>query len=399
MPYKRPNSPYYQIRKRSLQGYGDTGVLTTKTESKRVARRMEDLLEELAERALLEPKWTDLLDAVCEDRTIKLPELLKAKNRGELGQLARQLTDPTLPEAIDQYREEGRVTDHTDNSLQWLRENTKASMRLSDLDAQTIMGLLHTAEDQGRKRNTVRRCQMRAISLLLRHHLGNSKRDRIFEDVEFQAEDDTREIHLLPEEISRLLDACHQIGKPLYEELGIVIRLSLQTSADRGVLLAGTRKGKEIRGLRVRDLRIYHHDDEDRYSGEVFLHDQKTEERSRAVPLTDSLCRELLVLAKDKGPDEPVFELSYNAMDYRWQKVRAMADLEHVRFKDLRAQTAQYGEMAGIDQTTLQQTMGHSDKSMTRRYQQRSASMSEEGARALEEAMLPDPPTRGDAAE
>jgi len=247
MPYKRPNSPYYQIRKRSLKGYGDTGVLTTKTGSKKVARRMEDVLEELAERALLEPKWTDLLDAVCEDRSVKLPELLKAKNRGELDQLARQLTDPLLHEAIEQYREEGRVTSQTENGLSWLEEHTPASTRLSDLDAQAIMRLLHKAEEGDRKRNSARRYQMRAISLVLRHHLGNAERDRIFDDVTFEPEDDTREVHLLPDEISRLLKACHQVGKPLYEELATVIRLSLQTSADRGVLLAGTRKGEEVR--------------------------------------------------------------------------------------------------------------------------------------------------------
>jgi integrase len=388
VPYKRPGSPFYQIRRRSLQGYGDTGVLTTKTEKKRIARRMEDLLEEIAERALLEPKWADLLDAVCEERTVKLPELLQAKNEGRLEALCRQLHDPLLHEAIETYREEGRVTRQTENGLSWLEDNTPSSMRLSDLDAQTIMGLLRDAEKEGRKRNSVRRYQMRAISLVLRHHLGDAERDRVFSGVTFEPEDDTREVHLLPKEIRGLLDACHQIGRPLYEELAVVIRLALQTSADRGVLLAGSRPDGEARGLLVRDVRIYHDQDTGEYSGEVFLHDQKTKERSRAVPLTDSLARELLALANNKGPDEPVFEMSYNQLDYRWQKVRAMADLEHVRFKDLRAQTAQYGEMAGVDQTTLKETMGHSDESMTRRYQQRSASMSQEQARALEAEML-----------
>lgn len=399
MPYKRPNSPYYQIRKRSLQGYGDTGVITTKTESKAVARRMEDLLEEVAERALLDPTWTDLLEAICEERTITLPEVLKAKNRGTLEKLCRQLTDPSLEEAIEQYRNEADPTRQTNVGLDMLEQKMPASARLSDLDAQTIMRLCKEAEDEGRKRNSVRRYYMRAMSLLIRHHLGNAERDRIFADVQYEAEDDTREVHLIPEEIQRLLDACHQIGKPLYEELAVIIRMALQTSADRGVLLAGDRSDGEARGLRVRDVRIYHDEDEGRYSGEVFLHDQKSKERSRAVPLTDSLCRELLVLAKSKGPDDTVFDMSYNQLDYRWQKVRAMADLEDVRFKDLRAQTAQYGEMAGIDQTTLQQTMGHSDESMTRRYQQRSSALSEEQAAELEAEMLGDLATENDPAE
>lgn len=391
MPYKRPNSPYYQVRKRSLPGYGDTGVITTKTESKKVARRMEDLIEEIAERALLEPKWSDLLDAICEERSVTLPELLRAKNRGRLDELCRQLTDPPLHEAISEYRSSKDVLRETRIGLEWVREHSMSSVRLSDLDAQEIMRLLHEAEDEGRKRNSVRRYHMRAISKLLRFHLGNSERNRIFADVDFAKEDDTRKVHLLPGEIQALLDACHDIGKPLYDQLATIIRLALQTSADRGVLLAGQRKGRDVRGLLRRDLRIYHDEEEDRYSGQVFLHDQKSKERSRAVPLTDSLCRELIAIAGNKGPDEPVFDMTYNALDYRWQKVRAMADLEHVRFKDLRAQTAQYGEMAGLDQTTLQSTMGHSDESMTRRYQERSASMSEADAKALEDAMLPGP--------
>lgn len=247
------------------------------------------------------------------------------------------------------------------DGLTWLEDNISSSDRLSDLDAQSIMRLLKKAEEEGRERNSVRRYQMRATNLVLRHHLGESERDRVFSDVTFEPEEDTREVHLLPDEIDRLLSACRKVGKPLYEDLSLVIRLSPQTSADRGVLLSGTRRGEEVRGLLVRDLRIYHDEEEDRYSGTVFLHDQKTEERSRSVPLTDSLCRELLVVTMGKGADDPVFDLQYNGLDSRWQRVRKMVGLQHVRFKDLRAQTAQYEEMAGIDQTTLQQTMGHSD--------------------------------------
>ncbi len=388
MPYKRPNSPYYQIRRRSLPGYGDTGVLTTKSTSKRIARRMENLLEEIAERALLDPTWIDLLDAVCEERSITLPELLKAKSRSNLDRLCRQLHDPHLSEAIAQYREEGRVTRQTEVGLNWLEEKISASTRLSDLDAKTIMRLCREAEAEGRKRNSVRRYQMRAMSLLLRHHMGEAERNRIFDEVQYEAEDDTREVHLLPAEIKRLLDACRSEDKPLYDELAVIIRLALQTSADRGVLLAGDRSDGTARGLRVRDVRIYHNDEKDTYSGQLYLHDQKTEERSRSVPLTDYLARELLILAKGKGPDDPIFNMRYQQLDYRWQRVRKKAGLEHVRFKDLRAQTAIYGEEAGVPQTVLQHVMGHSDDAMTRRYQRRAASLSEEQAAAIENVMF-----------
>ena len=226
------------------------------------------------------------------------------------------------------------------------------------------------------------------MSLLLRHHVGEAERNRIFDDVQYEAEDDTREVHLLPAEIKRLLDACRSEDKPLYDELAVIIRLALQTSADRGVLLAGDRSDGTARGLRVRDVRIYHDDEKDTYSGQLYLHDQKTEERSRSVPLTDHLARELLILAKGQGPDDPIFNMRYQQLDYRWQRVRKKAELEHVRFKDLRAQTAIYGEEAGVPQTVLQHVMGHSDDAMTRRYQRRAASLSEEQAAAIENVMF-----------
>ena len=84
--------------------------------------------------------------------------------------------------------------------------------------------------------------------------------------------------------------------------------------------------------------------------------------RTRTVPVTDELCRELLVLAKGKGPEEPVFSMTYLQLDFPWKQVRKETSLEHVRFKDLRAQVPIYGEEAGIPQTVLMKTMGHSDE-------------------------------------
>ena len=53
------------------------------------------------------------------------------------------------------------------------------------LDARVITALCQRAERDGRKRNSVRRYILRAISLLLRHHLGRAERDRRFADVDF----------------------------------------------------------------------------------------------------------------------------------------------------------------------------------------------------------------------
>ncbi len=244
--------------------------------------------------------------------------------------------------------------------------------------------MCHRAEREGRKRNSVRRYLLRATSLLLRHHTGRADRDRIFADVNFPAVDDTREIHLTPEETARLLQACHTTGCP---ELAGVIRMALLMSADRGVLLSGTHEGKTHRGLLVRDLRIWQDNETGAFTGEVFLQDSKTDHHSSSVPITDTLCREPLPLVTMKGPDEPVFDISYGQLDYVWKRTRKAAGLSHVRFKDLRAQISIYGEEAGMPLTVLARSMGHRDEKMSR-YQQRAAALSGEQAEAIEQAMF-----------
>ena len=192
-------------------------------------------------------------------------------------------------------------------------------------------------------------------------------------------------MHLSPAEISRLLEACAELD---YHELGVVIRLALQTSADRGVLRAGGHGSQRHRGLLVRDLRIFQDHARGAFTGAVHLVDSKTERRSRSVLLTDSLCRELLALCKAKGPDDPVFSTSYQSLDFIWKRVRERAGLRHVRFKDLRAQISIYGEETGVPLAVLSRTMGHQGEAMTRRYQQRAAVLSADQAEAIEQAMF-----------
>lgn len=384
MPYKRTGSPYYQVRRRNLPGYGDTSILSSRVTAKKLARDMERCLDEVAQRALDDSSWYALLNAVCREKTVTLPELLKAKNTGNLEGLKRSLSDPLLREAIDTYRKLGTFERSTGIGLNMLLHYAPAGMRLGDLTSKRITRLCVQAEQDGRKRNSVRRSMLRAISMLLRFHLGNAERNRIFADVQFSAENDTREVHLSPDDIGHLFGACRHFG---YDELIVLIRLALQTSADRGVLLRGTNMGKKLRGLLKRDVTIYR-DEKGTYQGEVFLNDTKTTSRTRSVPLTDSLCRELLVLCQSKAPDDPVFSIEYQQLDFLWKRVRKHAGLKHVRFKDLRAQTAIYAEEAGVPQTVIQRTLGHSSEAMTRRYQQRAAVLSQEQANAIEQAMI-----------
>ena len=386
MPYKREGSPYYYIRRRHLPGYGDTGRLSARTTSKALARRMEQALHDLAEKALLDPSYTALLDAVCREKTVTPAELLAAKSQGRLDALRRSLHDPGLTEAIEAFRAATDPKREIRIGLDQLARYAPVAARLSWLDGKAITALCLRAEREGRKRNSVRRYLLRAISKLLRHHLGKAERDRLFADVEYAAVDDTREVHLTPKEIAHLLQACEALG---YHELAVVVQMALLTSADRGVLLAGpAHHGRVCRGLLKKDIEVYLSHETGIYTGTAFLHDTKAKARTRTVPLTDRLCRELLVLAEGKDPDEPVFAMRYMDLDYLWKKARSQADLEHVRFKDLRAQSAIYGEEAGVPLTVLSRHMGHSRERMTQRYQQRQTSLEADHLEAIELAML-----------
>ena len=70
MPFKRKDSPYWQIRKYNLPGYGDTGAISTKSKDKNIALRMESLLVDIANKAIIDSSWYMLLDGICNMRLI-----------------------------------------------------------------------------------------------------------------------------------------------------------------------------------------------------------------------------------------------------------------------------------------------------------------------------------------
>lgn len=389
MPFKRKGSRFWQCRRRTLAGYGDTGQLSSGVTDKRLAARMEATLEQIAERALVEPRWLRLLDAVCKDKTITLPQLMQAKVQRRLPALLVALSDPMLAAAIEAYQAGRDSIDRgTRAGFDKILEYAPDGARLSWLsDSKQIMEVLCWHEAQGVKRNSVRRQTYRAISKLLRHELGSAERNRLFQDVDFPAEDDSRDVCLTQKEVARLLTAC----KAQHHELFVVVLAALLTGADRGTLVRGKRAGGFARGLLCRDVQIFQEADGPyglTYSGEIFLPDTKNTSRPRTVPFGDRLARELLMLVKGKGADEAVFSLSYSDLDFPWSEARKASGLKHLRFKDLRAQATIYAERAGIPLTVTAATVGHSDMSTTRRYQRHSAVMSTEQVRALETEML-----------
>lgn len=410
MPYKRDNSSYYQVRRRNLVGVGDTGVLSTKTTNKSLARRMETALVEVAERALVEPSYRAVVDAVVQKR-LTLPELLSSVTRGDVGALRTSLVDPPLADVGARYVERGTsegVRDRRGYAVGVILQVAPARARLSWLrDPKNVSALLHAIqrgepkvesssgelELTPRKRNSVRRHHLRAVSSILRAETSSAERDRVIGEVSFAAEDDTREVALSPADVARLLQACQtwETKRPGtgYRELGVAIRLMLQTSADRGTLFAGStsNRGRDAPGLQVSQVRIYAEPDgdgRDVYSGELYLADTKAKTRRRTVPITDAMCRALFPLVANKPPEANVFELGYSQVDVRWKNVRETAQLPGLRIKDLRAQTAIYAERASVPLTVAQQVLGHADASMTRRYQRHQAAMTGDHADAIE---------------
>lgn len=177
MAYKRKESPYYQIRRKRLPGYGDTGVLSSGLKSKRSAEAAERTLEEIAEWALLDAKWTNLLDAVCKSKRITIAQLLQARRDRRLERLCASLSDPLIADVIARLRTRGIDASHR-QGFELLERLMPAQARLTYLDAKRITALCHQAEAEGRKRNSVRRTLHRAISTLLREEFGRSERNR-----------------------------------------------------------------------------------------------------------------------------------------------------------------------------------------------------------------------------
>ena len=98
MPFKKGNSPYWKIRRKRLPGFGDSGTPSTRVKSKALARQMERLLDEIAERGLTDSRWHDVLRALRPTvrgmpGQITLPELLKAKHEGRLDHIVYVLRD------------------------------------------------------------------------------------------------------------------------------------------------------------------------------------------------------------------------------------------------------------------------------------------------------------------
>ena len=390
MPFKRKESPYFQIRKYNLPGYGDTGALSTRTTNREVAIRMESMLVDIANNALIDSTWYALLNGICKHE-IDLATVLRAKNQGRLDDYRMSLIDPLIVDIAKQLRGSRPIDSAVSLGLKRVIE-FMGSSRMSTLTTESVTAMIYQyMEVHGVKQNTARQKIKRASAALLEFYYGHAKRDAVIKAVKVKSQDDTREVRISPADIAKVLQACHDLGRV---EIAILVQVALITSADKGVLLHGKERGKVYRGLLRKDVVIDIDSETGLYEGTVYLDDKKTDHRTRTVRIPHSICNQIIVGFSDRKPNEPLFKVKYQSFKDVWNKIRKKAGLWDEEngyaftLKDLRAQTAIYAEQVGVEQSKIQKTLGHSNETMTRRYQRTKAAMSQDDIEKMNEALF-----------
>lgn len=359
MPFQASNSPYYKVEI-TLPGYGKTPRLSTKTERKDVARRMEDAL-----RYVWEDGHYDLIEALepagpGQSGRIDLPTLYHAWRRDQLDALKRKINDPALDEAVRSYAKTLDYQSHVYGARHLLRMTTEPSgpqlagsnPRLSWLYEPAHIETLcrHMIQEDGYKANTVAGNLYGFISKFLRHRLGEGEAQQILAEVTRPSVDDRRDVWLTAQDVRRVISAAEW-------EVRLFLLLSASTGVDKSVLL----------NIRRRDV------DFNRWS--LYVRDNKEEARKRTIQLAPVGVFALKLLLEDKGQSERAFELTEGQLDYRWRKAREAAGLteaggyeDGVRLKDLRHTFAVHYMKGGGSIAGLQGRLGHARGKQSMRY-------------------------------
>lgn len=165
-------------------------------------------------------------------------------------------------------------------------------------------------------------------------------------NVSKMAESKGRERFLKDAERDRLLKACD--GSEC-AALPAFVRLALATGARKGELLGLQWSNVDLVNRRVRFV--------DTKNGE-----------SRTVPLAASAIGTLKAWKADRLPVGSVFPKIQWAIDPAWRKARSEANLEDVRFHDLRHSAASYLAMSGASMIDIAAILGHRTLAMVKRY-------------------------------
>jgi len=175
-----------------------------------------------------------------------------------------------------------------------------------------------------------------------------------------------RNSYLTTDQAKALLKACHSHLKP-------IVLCAIET---------GMRKS-EVLGLRWREIR----------DGQIYLSGERTKNgKPREVPISGPLLAELEKIRKENSAekvvsaDDVVFKIKkvrkalvhgkvrvivgpMKSVASAWTEAKKRAGIDpSFRFHDLRHTTASWLKMAGVDDYTVMEILGHSDHTMMKRY-------------------------------
>lgn len=377
MPFKAQNSPYYKVEI-VLPGYGTTPRLSSKTERKAVAERMEQAL-----RYVWEDGYYALIEALepegpGQGGRIDLPTLFHAWRRGKLDALARRLDDPLLRSAVRRFAQTLSYDNHQLGARHLLRMTVEPSgPLLAGRDARVSWlyepshidrCVRHMIERDGYEPNTVRNGVWGFLSKFLQDRLGQADTRAILSQANRPDTDDRRDVILSPAALHRVICASEW-------EVRMFLLIKASTGIDKSPILR----------IRTRDV------DFERWT--LFVRDNKTRERRAVIDLPPVATYALHVLLQDRNTDQKAFRLSRGQLDYRWRKARRDAGLtpengyeKGVRLKDLRHTFAAHYVRAGGNLAGLMGRLRHKREAqslMYARYETSGISDMEQAAAAM----------------
>ena len=327
MPFRRGRIYYVDLKP---HGYGRRiGPLLTRTTRKSLAAQQEATLRELAAIGR-----HDLLDALREGR-FSVTELHTAKVRGTLEHLAREAQDPLLRDAVAEFRsslEDKRYLP----ALARLEEFAPGHARVSWLsDPDNLRKFLRLYGRLGLSAATERR-EMSGISRLVRERFGESRRGEIFGALSMRRPEAHRTRWLTAQEIERL--------REMAGDWWVLFQLAIATGLRRGEILA----------LRVCDVNFE--------AESLVVQKGKSARARRMIPLAGEALSKLKRWVEENqlDPSDLLFPgVTEGGLRHAWEKTRKAAELEDVRFHDLRHTYAVHCSKAGMPLVELQQKLGH----------------------------------------
>jgi len=269
-------------------------------------------------------------------------------DRAELLPNIRDLCKLTVADLLTRYENEVTPTKRGEKAersrLQTLRRHTISQVRLSDLSGASAV---RYRDDRLKQ---VQSASVRRELVVLRHVFEVAKSEwniplasNPVRSIKLPKDSKPRERRLEDGEASKLFDA---ISKRSAWYVRPFLALAIETGMRRGELLSIRWRYVD---LQKRTLKVQ----------------QTKNGDARTVPLTP---RAVEVLSSLEKIGDKVFPIKANAVRLAWERLRAKAGLEDIRFHDLRHEAVSRFFEYGLSTTEVASISGHKDIRMLFRY-------------------------------